>query len=67
MIAWGGADFAVSLIKLDMVDEYRFALNPTILAGGKRLFQEMNRKKLRLIDSKPLKSGLTIIRFGREN
>jgi dihydrofolate reductase len=66
IIAWGGADFAASLIKLDLVDEYRFALNPTILSGGKPLFHNMNRKKLKLIDSKPLKSGLTILRFGRE-
>lgn len=64
MIAWGGANFASNLIKLDLVDEYRFALNPTILAKGKPLFNNMEqRKKLKLIDSKPLDSGLIVLRY----
>jgi dihydrofolate reductase len=64
IIAWGGANFAFNLINLGLVDEYRFALNPTILGGGKQLFRNMEQKqKLILIDSKPLKSGLIIIRY----
>ncbi|HET7002678.1 MAG TPA: dihydrofolate reductase family protein [Puia sp.] len=67
IIAWGGANFASSLIKLDLVDEYRFALNPTILASGKSLFNNLDqRKKLTLIDSKSLKSGLIIVRYKSE-
>ena len=66
IIAWGGADFAGSLIGLDLVDEYRFALNPTILSKGKPLFHNMNRKKLKLTGARPLQSGLTILRFQRE-
>ena len=59
IIAWGGAHFAASLIELGLVDEYRFELNPTILAKGKNLFHNLKeQKKLTLIDSKPLKSGL---------
>jgi dihydrofolate reductase len=64
ILAWGGANFATSLIKLGLVDEYRFALNPTILARGRALFNNLEqRKKLALIDSKPLKSGLVILRY----
>ena len=64
IIAWGGANFAANLIKLDLVDEYRFALNPTILTEGKSLFDNLeHRKKLELIDSKPLKSGLIVVRY----
>ena len=67
IIAWGGANFATNLIKLGLVDEYRFALNPTILAKGKSLFNNLEqRKKLILIDSKPLKSGLIILRYQPE-
>ncbi len=67
MIAWGGANFATSLIKLGLVDEYRFALNPTILTKGKALFNNLEqRKKLVLIDSKPLKSGLVILTYSAE-
>jgi dihydrofolate reductase len=64
IIAWGGANFASNLIKLDLVDEYRFELNPTILATGKALFSNLGkREKLTLMDSKPLKSGLIILRY----
>ena len=64
IIAWGGANFAASLIGLGLVDEYRFELNPTILAKGKALFNNLEqRKKLTLIDSKALKSGLIILKY----
>jgi dihydrofolate reductase len=64
ILAWGGANFATNLIKLGLVDEYRFALNPTILTRGRALFNNLEqRKKLALIDSKPLKSGLVILRY----
>jgi dihydrofolate reductase len=64
IIAWGGAHFASSLIELGLVDEYRFELNPTLLTRGQSLFNNLEqRKKLTLIDSKPLKSGLIILKY----
>jgi len=64
IIAWGGANFAASLIELGLVDEYRFELNPTILAKGKSLFNNLEqRKKLTLIDSKSLNSGLVVLKY----
>ncbi|HTE29289.1 MAG TPA: dihydrofolate reductase family protein [Chryseolinea sp.] len=67
IIAWGGANFASNLIKLGLVDEYRFELNPTLLAKGKALFNNLEqRKQLILIDSRPLKSGLIILRYQPE-
>jgi dihydrofolate reductase len=67
IIAWGGANFASSLIDLDLVDEYRFELNPTLLTKGKALFNNLgHRKKLTLIDSKPYQSGLILLRYQPE-
>jgi dihydrofolate reductase len=67
IIAWGGAHFAASLIDLDLVDEYRFELNPTLLVKGKSLFNNLQkRKKLTLIDSKALKGGLIVLRYQPE-
>lgn len=64
MIVWGGATFASSLINLGVIDEYRIALNPTVLGSGKTLFNNIEeRKKLNLIDARPLKSGIIIIRY----
>ena len=64
IIAWGGANFASNLIDLGLVDEYRLELNPTLLTNGKSLFNHLDqRKKLKLIASKPLKSGLVVLRY----
>ena len=62
--AWGGVTLASSLINLGLVDEYRFALSPTLLAGGKRLFDKLQeRKKLKLISAKPTQAGNIIIKY----
>lgn len=64
IIAWGGAQFATSLIEAGLVDEYRFALNPTILTSGKSLFTQLTtRRNLQLLSSKQLSSGLVIVRY----
>ena len=65
IMAWGGAGFAASLVKLDLIDEYRITLNPTLLGAGKAPFRHIgSRKKLQLIDAKSLKSGNIILRYG---
>ena len=67
IIAWGGANFASNLIELGLVDEYRLELNPTILARGKSLFKNLeHRRQLTLIESKPLKSGLILLKYRPE-
>lgn len=62
MVIWGGAEMAASFINLGLVDKYRIALNPTILGGGKPLFNNISeRRKLKLIEARPLKSGTTVL------
>jgi dihydrofolate reductase len=64
MIVWGGADFASTLIKLGLIDEYRITLNPTLLGGGKSPFNNIgSQTKLSFIDSRPLTSGNVILRY----
>lgn len=64
IIAWGGANFASSLINLGLVDELRIEINPTILADGKNLFSSIdNRTQLQLIDARQLKPGLIVVRY----
>ncbi|HEY4289819.1 MAG TPA: dihydrofolate reductase family protein [Puia sp.] len=64
IIAWGGANFASSLINLGLVEELRIALNPTILGDGKAMFGNANRRsQLQLLDSRPLTSGLVVLRY----
>jgi dihydrofolate reductase len=64
ILAWGGANFASSLIELDLVDEIRLAWNPTILSSGKALFDNLRqRKKFTVINAKTFDSGLTVVRY----
>jgi dihydrofolate reductase len=62
MVIWGGAELAATLINLGLVDRYRITLNPTILGGGKPMFNNIaQRRKLKLLESRPMKSGATIL------
>jgi dihydrofolate reductase len=59
---FGSADLAASLIPHGLIDEFRIALNPVILGGGTPLFKPGDKRKLRLIDSRPLSTGIVILR-----
>jgi dihydrofolate reductase len=64
IVSWGGANFAASLINLGLVDEYRITLNPTLLTGGKSMFNNLEKiSKLKLIDARPTQLGLVILRY----
>ncbi len=58
----GSGKLVETLIEHDLVDEYRFMVHPIFVGSGKRLFHEGQPKKvLRLIDTKVLTSGITIL------
>ena len=40
ILAHGGAEFAQSLSRLGLIDEYRLIVHPVYLAGGLPLFKE---------------------------
>jgi dihydrofolate reductase len=57
----GSADLAQTLIRNDLVDEYRLLVYPVVLGKGKRLFREGNPPSaLRLVDTKTTSTGVTI-------
>ena len=60
---FGSADLAGSLIPQGLIDEFRIALNPVILGGGTPLFKPDEKRKLKLIDSRPLSTGIVILRY----
>jgi dihydrofolate reductase len=64
---FGSADFASSLIDEGLVDEYRIGVNPILLGAGVLFFKGSDtRRKLKLTDAKPLKSGLVILHYQPE-
>jgi hypothetical protein len=59
MVIFGGASLAAHFIKNNLIDEYRFKLEPVALGKGKSLFQGIpERMKLKLIKSKIFESGV---------
>jgi dihydrofolate reductase len=62
IIVDGSTQLVQALLDQDLVDELRLMVFPVILGSGKRLFGEMHDKKsLRLIDSKTVGDGVTIL------
>ena len=60
----GSSGLAQTLIKHDLVDEYRLWLHPVVLGSGKRLFREgVPKTTLRLVDTKTTSSGLVILTY----
>ena len=61
----GSSVLVHTLIEHDLVDEYLLHVYPLVLGGGKKLFPEGPRVPLRLIEAKPLPSGVVYMRYER--
>ncbi len=62
IVVHGSAQLVQTLTENNLVDEFRLMVYPLVLGGGKRLFGETSDKKpLRLVDSKVVGDGVTIL------
>jgi dihydrofolate reductase len=62
VVVHGSARLVQTLVEHDLVDELRLMVYPLVLGSGKRLFGETSDKKpLRLVDSKVVGDGVTIL------
>ncbi len=62
----GGVDIPSQLIKLGLVDEYRFVVHPILAGEGRRLLEGSGlpeKLQLKLVESKPFKSGCVALRY----
>jgi dihydrofolate reductase len=67
LYSFGGAGLANSLVRLDLVDEYRLMVAPILLGDGKRLFETGRpRLSVTLIETKRLDTGAVILHYRRD-
>jgi dihydrofolate reductase len=58
---FGSATLVRSLMKTELIDEYRFLVHPIVKGSGKRFFSdEMVMTKLRLVKTKTLNQGVMV-------
>jgi class 3 adenylate cyclase/dihydrofolate reductase len=60
----GSADLLNSLIKHDVIDEYRLMVFPVVLGSGKRLFRDATDiSHLQLVDTRTFASGVSVLAY----
>jgi dihydrofolate reductase len=63
----GGADLATTFRQLDLIDEYRFYVQPVLLGRGRLLFQEtVATQRLRLVETVTFDGGVVLLRYVRD-
>jgi len=63
-ILTGGVAIPSQLIELGLVDEYHFVVQPIVVGDGRRLLAGISLKeRLKLVESKILKSGCVVLRY----
>jgi dihydrofolate reductase len=63
----GSGQLVHTLIQQDLVDEYRLMVYPVLLGSGKRLFKDgSNKIALRLVEARPVGSGILILIYHPE-
>lgn len=65
-ILLGGVDLPSQLVELDLIDEYRFVIQPIIVGEGRRLFNHLKlaeRLDLKLADTETFPSGCVALRY----
>ena len=66
VISVGGAGLASTLIKLDLIDEYRLFVQPVVLGDGTPYFPPLDRRiELELLETRTFGSRVTYLRYRR--
>ena len=61
----GSSMLVHTLAEHDLIDEYSLLVYPVVLGSGKKLFPDGLRINLRLLESRPLPSGVVLMRYAR--
>jgi dihydrofolate reductase len=59
----GSSALIHTLARNDLIDEYRLVVYPLALGGGKKVFPDGVRLNLRLVEARPLPSGVVLTHY----
>ena len=59
----GGPDLLTTFQRLDLVDEYRIYVHPTVIGAGNPLFRPGTNLRLALTDSRRFANGVVLLRY----
>ena len=66
IVVTGSITLCHALIEAGLVDEYRLFVYPVVQGRGRRLFPDgVELPKLRLLEARAFRSGITYSRYGR--
>jgi len=66
IVAWGGASLWRSLMRLDLIDEFRLGLHPYVADEGTRLFDDVPKSyQLDLVSSTASSNGVVELQYRR--
>ena len=64
ILVMGGGEIGTALIDAGLVDEIGLSIQPVLLGGGIPAFRELSRRvELELIETRPIKPGLALLRY----
>jgi len=64
MVVYGGASFDSSLIKLGLIDEFLFFINPVAIGNGMTIFKDLNEiQKFNMVKSIAFDSGEVLLHY----
>ena len=67
LVLFGGADIAATLMRVDLIDEFRLFVHPVVLGGGTPLFPAAERRvKLQLAQARTFDSAVVHLHYRRD-
>jgi dihydrofolate reductase len=66
ILVYGSATLVQTLMRRDLIDEYRLLVYPVVLGKGQRLFDDASKVDLKLVESQVFSSGVVALIYQPE-